>query len=260
MTRETVKTQIGNILKGFQIQDADRKADQLYAYMELVLERNRHVNLTAIRQPGEFVEKHYADSLAVCRLPQMGGAQRILDMGTGGGFPGIPLAVAYPEKEFVLVDSLNKRIRIIREFCQELGIRNVTAIHGRAEELGRRDDLRDRFDVCVSRAVADLRILAEFCLPFVEAQGCFIAYKGADCQEEVGNSKRAIKLLGGQLEGIVPAFAAFAEGKGEGEAAKTGEGDAAPACSEHVFVVIRKTAPTPRAYPRRPGLPAKKPL
>lgn len=224
-------------LNALNISGAEHKAQQLLDYMDLILERNRQVNLTAITEQDEFIEKHYVDSLAAAALPEFAGAQSVMDLGTGGGFPGVPLAIAFPEKEFVLADSLNKRIRIIQEFCDEVGARNVCAIHGRAEDLGRDEKLREHFDVCVSRAVADLRILAEYCLPFVKAGGAFLAYKGSDCEDEVAAAEHAIQELGGSVDHI----------------ARAGSGD-------HRIVVIRKIAATPAKYPRRAGLPAKKPL
>ncbi len=218
-------------------QTAEHQAQQLLEYMDLILERNRQVNLTAITDSNEFVEKHYVDSLAAATLPEFAGAQSVMDLGTGGGFPGVPLAIAFPEKEFMLADSLNKRIRIIQEFCEEIGIGNVCAVHGRAEDLGRDAKLREHFDVCVSRAVADLRVLAEYCLPFVKVGGAFLAYKGSDCEEEVAAAEHAVRELGGNVDRI----------------AKAGSGD-------HRIVVIRKVAATPGKYPRRAGLPARKPL
>ena len=128
-------------LNALNISGAEHKAQQLLDYMDLILERNRQVNLTAITEQDEFIEKHYVDSLAAAALPEFAGAQSVMDLGTGGGFPGVPLAIAFPEKEFVLADSLNKRIRIIQEFCDEVDARNVRAIHGRAEDLGR-DEIR----------------------------------------------------------------------------------------------------------------------
>lgn len=237
------------------------KEETLRKYMELVLERNQHVNLTAITDPEEFIEKHYVDSLAVAGLEEFRKAERVMDIGTGGGFPGVPLAVAFPEKRFTLADSLNKRIRIIQEFCDELGIGNVTAIHGRAEDLGRKEDLREQFDVCVSRAVADLRVLAEYCLPFVKRGGYFIAYKGAGCEEEVRGAEHAIDLLGGQIEGIVPAFARRRDGSmSESNGRRRGVPGIHENMREHRLVIIRKAEHTPKAYPRKAGTPAKKPL
>ena len=222
------------------IREQEEKAGILTEYMDLVLRRNQEVNLTAITAPEEFVKKHYMDSLAAAQLIQFKDAQTIMDLGTGAGFPGIPLAVCFPDKEFVLADSLNKRIEIIREFCDELGIDNVTAIHGRAEELGRDPDVREHFDLCVSRAVADLSVLAEYCLPFVKVGGWFVSYKGPDCEREVETAGYAIQKLGGEMVNIVKS----------GEGADTG----------HNLVLIQKMGPTPSTYPRRPGKPGKSPL
>ena len=241
-------------LEQLNIESAEEKAELLKRYMEMLLERNRQVNLTAIKDPDEFIEKHYVDSLACAGLEQIRQAENVLDLGTGGGFPGIPLAVAFPEKSFTLLDSLNKRIRIIQEFCEELGIGNVTAIHGRAEELGRQAEMRDGFDLCVSRAVADLRVLAEYCLPFVKPGGWFIAYKGADCHAETESAKRAVKMLGGEITGSIRAAEALGGSK------ETGNAPVSTPASEHQLVLIKKLSPTPAAYPRKPGTPAKKPL
>ena len=227
------------ILNKHGIPEAGSKAEKLREYMTLVLERNRQVNLTAITDPAEFMEKHYADSLSCSCLDEFEAAESVIDVGTGGGFPGVPLAICFPEKEFTLIDSLNKRILIIREFCEALEITNVTALHGRAEDLARREDLRERFDLCVSRAVANLRTLSELCLPFVRPGGSFIAYKGPDCEEETREAARAIRLTGGGEAAILDA-----EADGSG----------------HRFVLIPKIAATQAAYPRRAGLPGKKPL
>ena len=227
-------------MKKLDIPDEEQKAETLFEYMDLVLQRNREVNLTAITGREDFLKKHYVDSLAAAQLDEFRNAKTVIDLGTGAGFPGVPLAVCFPEKQFLLADSLNKRIEIIREFCDELGINNVSVIHGRAEELGRQKDLREHFDVCVSRAVADLSVLAEYCLPFVKVNGWFISYKGPDCEGEVGEAEYAIGKLGGTVEKIV----------------KTGE----DTDTGHNLVLIRKKEPTQSAYPRRPGKPAKSPL
>ena len=159
--------QLKNVLESMGISYDDKKGEQYAGYMEGILEWNQHVNLTAIRDRDEFIEKHYIDSLLCAGSPEFQRSGTIIDVGTGGGFPGIPLAIAFPEKQFTLMDSLNKRIKIIQQLCEELGIHNVTAIHGRAEELGRKKHLRESFDVCVSRAVANMSTLSEYCLPFV---------------------------------------------------------------------------------------------
>lgn len=237
-------SELGNVLRKLQIPEADEKEKILVSYMNLVLERNRQVNLTAITEPDEFIHRHYADSLSCAQLAEFQAARTVIDVGTGGGFPGVPLAVAFPEKEFVLLDSLNKRIRIIREFCEELGIGNVTALHGRAEELARQKDLREQFDVCVSRAVADMRVLAEYCLPFVKTGGCLIAYKGPDCEQEIKAAENAIRRLGGsRAEILSPALLS--------SGAET---------LDHRLIQIIKEKKTPDEYPRRAGQPAKKPL
>ena len=168
-------------------------------------------------------------------------ADKILDMGTGAGFPGVPLAILSPEKEFVLVDSLKKRLKIIDELCCRIGIKNVTTLHARAEDLARRDEHREKYDLCLSRAVANLSTLSEYCLPFVRQGGFMIAYKGAEAETEVKNAENAVKQLGGKFRRTVPS--AFS---GEAE--------------EHKLVIIEKTGKTPSKYPRKAGTPAKEPL
>ena len=165
------------IFRKLDIAFSPDKEDKLSGYMDEILELNQHINLTAITDRDEFIRKHYIDSLLCVSYDEFKNAKNIIDVGTGGGFPGVPLAVAFPEKNFVLIDSLNKRIKIINELCEKLGIMNVRAVHGRAEELARKKDMRDSFDLCVSRAVANMSTLTEYCLPFVKKGGCFIAYK-----------------------------------------------------------------------------------
>ncbi len=210
-------------------------------YMESILERNRHVNLTAITDTEDFIRKHYVDSLLCGMSAEFRNAGRVIDVGTGAGFPGVPLAIAFPEKEFVLMDSLNKRIKIINELCSEAGILNVTAVHGRAEELARRKDMRESFDICVSRAVANMSTLSEYCLPFVRTGGTFIACKGPDSDQEIQDAENAVKLLGGEISRI--------------EKMNT---EGFP--FDHRLVYVSKVRPTVSKYPRKPGTPAKEPL
>ena len=209
--------------------------------MESVLEKNKHINLTAITDRDEFIRKHYVDSLLCASSAEFRNANSVIDVGTGGGFPGIPLAIAFPEKEFVLIDSLNKRIRIINELCENYGIDNVTALHGRAEELGRNSNFRESFDICVSRAVANMSTLSEYCLPFVKIGGTFIAYKGPECSEELNNASNAIRMLGGEVMRIEnPQFDELQ--------------------FEHTLIYINKAESTRSKYPRKAGTPSKEPI
>lgn len=210
-------------------------------YMEDILELNESINLTAIRERDAFIAGHYDDSMACAFTPEFQEAGRIIDVGTGGGFPGIPLAIAYPDKEFVLVDSLNKRIKIIVSLAEKYGLSNVQALHGRAEELGRREGLREAFDLCVSRAVANMSTLTELCLPFVREGGSFIAYKGPGSDGEIADAAKAIEILGGSLRSVEKAYGG-------------------PEGTEHRLVIVSKKKKTPAKYPRKPGTPGKSPI
>lgn len=221
------------------IEAAEPMTSRLEQYRDGILSWNEKINLTAIRDPEEFAVKHYVDSLRIAELPEFRDARTVIDVGTGGGFPGVPLAAAAPEKQFLLMDSLNKRIKVIRELTASCGIDNVEAVHGRAEDLGRMPEYREQFDLCVSRAVADLAVLSEYCLPFVKPGGTFVAYKGSSAAEELERAERAIRLLGGETLRV----------------------DSAGIDSmEHSFIVIRKVRHTQKAYPRKAGTPAKSPL
>ena len=174
-------------------------AKKLFAYLDMVLERNRHINLTAVRDRDEAIVKHLLDSLALTDLPEYKAAKKIIDVGTGAGFPGALLAIASPDKEFVLLDSTLKRLRVIDEFAETLGIENLTTLHARAEEINRRPEYSGAFDLCVSRAVANLDTLSKWCVPFVRKGGCFIAYKGEAYEEELRAAAKTLKKLGAGL-------------------------------------------------------------
>lgn len=180
----------------------DETYDKLVAYIDMVLERNEHINLTAIRDRDEALIKHLADSLTVLEVPEFWDAGEIIDVGTGAGFPGALLAIACPEKDFVLLDSTLKRLKVIDEFAEKLGIDNIRTVHGRAEELNRQE-YKESFDLCVSRAVADLQKLAGWCLPFVKKGGAFIAYKGENYESELEAATQAIAKAGGCFERAV---------------------------------------------------------
>lgn len=217
------------------------KAAKYEKYMYNILELNKSINLTTITDRDEFILKHYVDSITCANSDEFLEANSIIDVGTGGGFPGVPLAIAFPEKKFTLIDSLNKRVKIINELCSKLGIKNVKAIHGRAEELGRQNNLRESFDLCISRAVANMSTLSEYCLPFVKIGGTFIAYKGPNCREEIENAELAMEKLGGEVYGV---FYNELEGFE----------------FDHVLVYIDKINSTPKKFPRKAGTPAKEPL
>ena len=211
------------------------------AYMEGIIEWNEKVNLTSITDKDEFIVKHYIDSVMCVPCKEFQNAEKIIDVGTGGGFPGIPLALAAPDKEFVLMDSLNKRIKIINQLCEEIGITNVTAVHARAEELAKNKDHRESYDLCVSRAVANLSTLSEYCLPFIKKGGYFLSYKGPDSDQEVKAAKNAIAILGGKIE--------------REEIASIESFDL-----EHKIIFIKKIKDTPAKFPRKAGTPSKEPL
>ena len=213
-------------------------------YMKTVLFWNQKVNLTAITDPEEFVVKHFLDSLAICGDPAIEKADHILDMGTGGGFPGIPLALIYPDKRFLLVDSLKKRIAFLQEVTEHLGLSNVTAIQGRAEDLAKNPAYREKFDLCVSRAVAKLSVLSEYCLPFVKVGGVFAAYKTAG--EDLSLGEQAVEIMGGQIERTA-SFPSFSDDLTEFQL-------------DHKIVFIQKSKQTPKKYPRKAGMPTKLPL
>ena len=178
-------------------------ADRLVSYIDLVLERNQHINLTAVRDRDEAMQKHLADSLSVTDLPEYISAHKIIDIGTGAGFPGALLAIADPDKEFVLLDSTLKRLRVIDEFAASLGADNISTVHARAEEIRKDPEFREAFDLCVSRAVASLDKLIGWCLPFVKTGGSFVAYKGENYQEELKLAEKSLRKFKGKLDRVV---------------------------------------------------------
>lgn len=212
---------------------------QYEAYMEGILQWNEKINLTAIKDRDEFVIKHFVDSLLCCNFPEYINGESVVDMGTGAGFPGVPLAIVSPEKEFVLADSLKKRLKVIDELTASMGIDNVVTVHGRAEELAKNKAYREKFDVCVSRAVANMTVLAEYCLPFIRVGGYLLAYKGPDAEKEAEDAKKALKILGGKISRIQSVnLAGF----------------------DHNIIVIEKIRETPAKFPRKAGTPAKEPI
>lgn len=178
----------------------EETAERLVSYVDMVLERNEHINLTAVRDRDEAMQKHLADSLSITGMFEYQNAASVIDIGTGAGFPGALLAIADPDKEFILLDSTLKRLRVIDEFAEKLGISNLATLHARAEEISRKPEYNGQFDLCVSRAVASLDKLAGWCLPFVKQGGYFIAYKGGNYDDEVEGAAKALKKYRGRIE------------------------------------------------------------
>ena len=187
-----------SIIENLQKKYGEETASKLLSYLDLVLERNQHINLTAVRDRDEAIVKHVLDSLAAVDLPEYKEARKVLDVGTGAGFPGALLAIVSPEKEFTLLDSTLKRLRVIDEFAEALGVTNLRTVHARAEEISRKPEYSGAFDLCVSSAVADLDTLSKWCLPFVKKGGSFISYKGENYAEELERAGKTLKRLGGK--------------------------------------------------------------
>ena len=233
------------ILASCGVDNIDTKLEIYEKYRDAILNWNEKVNLTSITNLGEFEEKHFIDSLACIGSVEFLSARTIIDIGSGGGFPGVPLAIAYPEKEFLLLDSSAKRMRIVSDIADSIGISNVRTIHGRAEDAGRDETLRESFDLCVSRAVAALPVLLEYCLPFVKIGGTFISYKGPGSDDEFEDGKKAVDVLGGKFSRELEMKDTHFSGGGSGA---------------HKLFFFEKVSSTPASYPRSAGKPSKKPI
>jgi len=190
------------IIKELNEKYGESIANKLLSYLDLVLERNEHINLTAVRDRDEALIKHVLDSLAAVDLPEYKNAKTVIDVGTGAGFPGALLAIASPDKEFTLLDATLKRLRVIDEFADTLGIANLRTVHARAEEINRKAEYKESFDLCVSRAVANLDTLSKWCLPFVRKGGSFVAFKGENYSEEMEQASETIARLNSKVARI----------------------------------------------------------
>ena len=210
-------------------------------YMGLVLAWNEKINLTAITGETDFIKKHFIDSLLCANFDEVKNADTLIDVGTGAGFPGVPLALVFPHKQFLLIDSIGKKVKILGEIAEALELSNVNLLQSRAEDLARKEEFRENFDVCLARAVAGLATLSEYCLPFVKIGGSFISYKGPGADEEAKGAEKAIETLGGKFVGIRrPQLEGFD--------------------FDHSLIVIKKTQKTHGKYPRSAGIPTKAPL
>lgn len=234
------KSYIKNEFEKVNIAITDSQAEQFLRYFELLTEWNAVMNLTAITEFTEVVEKHFVDSALLTGYIRERESKSLIDIGTGAGFPGVPLKILFPEMKVTLLDSLNKRIRFLNTVIQELGLENIEAIHGRAEEYGIKEGYREQYDLCVSRAVARLASLCEFCIPFVKKAGAFVAYKSMKSEEELSEAKAAITVLGAKLLEVKEYLL--------GEDAQRN------------LLVIQKTKETPKKYPRQGGKPLKDPI
>lgn len=226
-------------LSNLNIDLTEKQIEQFLKYYEILVETNKVMNLTAITEFDEVIEKHFLDSLSLVRVFDLNRNVKILDLGTGAGFPGIPLKIAFPEIDIVLADSLNKRVKFLNEVVETLQLKQVETVHGRAEELAKNKKYREQFDLCTSRAVANLSSLSEYCIPFVKEGGKFISYKSGEIEEEVDQAKRAIHVLGGKLDQVYK-FDLHEQ--------------------KRSFVIIEKVKKTPAVYPRKAGTPTREPL
>ena len=230
-----------NKLNALGIILTDTQKEQFDKFYELLVEWNKVMNLTGITDYEEVNEKHFVDSVSLVKAINIEKVDTVIDIGTGAGFPGIPLKIAFPHLKVVLLDSLNKRINFLNEVINELGLTEIKTIHGRAEDYAKQAEYREQFDVCVSRAVANLSTLSEYCIPYVKVGGMFIPYKSGEIDEEVQQAKKAIHILGGELEEVIKFQLPDTE-------------------INRSFVKISKVQNTQKKYPRKAGLPAKEPL
>lgn len=228
-------------LAEFSILLEKRQMCQFLKYYELLVEWNSYMNLTGITEFSEVVKKHFIDSLSLIKAVTLSEKKKIIDVGTGAGFPGIPLKIAFPDLEITLLDSLQKRIGFLNHVISELELTGIEAIHGRAEDFAKPGKGREAYDICVSRAVANLATLSEYCIPFVKKGGYFISYKSEKSSEELSAAEKAISLLGGLVKEKICFTLPDTD-------------------MNRTLILIQKEKETPKKFPRKAGLPSKEPL
>ncbi len=239
MEKDEFFYKLQNQAQKIDINLTNKQLNEFYTYMNLLIEWNKNINLTAITEPEEIIKKHFIDSLTISKNIQKDSS--IIDVGTGAGFPGIPLKIVREDINVVLLDALNKRLNFLNEVIKENKLENIETVHFRAEEIGKNKKYREKYDIATSRAVAQLNILAEYLLPLVKIGGKCICMKGSNVEEELKNSKKAITLLGGEIEKIEEFILPDSDIKRN-------------------VIIIKKVNSTPAKYPRKPGTPAKEPI
>lgn len=239
MEKEEFNKKMRKSLKELNIELSEKQLNQFYDYMNILNEWNKVMNLTNITEPLEVIEKHFIDSLTV--LKNVNENDSIIDVGTGAGFPGIPIKIAYPKSKVTLLDSLNKRIKFLNEVISKLNLEDINTIHGRAEELAHNKEHREKYDIAIARAVAPLNVLSEYLLPFVKIGGHAICMKGLKGKDESKEGENATRILGGEIKSI--------------KEFKLPNTDI-----ERTIIEIEKNKSTEKRYPRKPGTPSKEPL
>lgn len=229
------------MLQALDIRYTDEMLIQFEEYYKILIEWNKVMNLTGITEYDEVILKHFIDSLSIVKVVDMKKISNMIDVGTGAGFPGVPIKIVFPHIKIILLDSLNKRVNFLNLVIDKLELKDISAIHGRAEDFARQSEYREKYELCVSRAVANLASLSEYCLPFVKNEGNFVSYKSGNNQEELEKSKNAIKILGGEVK-CVNIFC-------------LPESDITRS-----LVVVNKIHKTDKKYPRKAGTPTKEPL
>lgn len=230
-----------NGLKELGLSVTDSQIDKFNLYYEMLIETNKVMNLTSITEYEQVIIKHFIDSLLVVNVYDINESKNMIDVGTGAGFPGIPIKIMYPEINVTLLDSLNKRLKFLNNVIEKLELKNISTIHGRAEDIAHKKEYREKYDLCVSRAVANLSTLSEYCVPFIKNNGKFISYKSSISSDEIIESKKAISVLGGKITKEETVHLPYSD-------------------MDRIFVIINKEKETPKKYPRKAGTPSKEPI